>query len=65
MDEDFMLWEFLEQERERVASSDDRANADGEVFEEEDDFDDEYDDEFMDQIAEKLGLGILRQGGNN
>lgn len=65
MDEDFALWNFLEEERERYASS---AEADGggkaSAFEDDDDDDELTNDELAERIAEMLGQGITRQGGN-
>ena len=65
MDEDFALWNFLEEERERYSKdSEDLSGARSGRGGEEDDDEDEDEDEVIEKIAEKLGQGLLRQGGN-
>ena len=61
MDEDFMLWNFLEEERERYSGKEELTEAQQEFDEDEDNM---SDDELMEKIAERLGMGITRQGGN-
>lgn len=64
MDEDFMLWNFLEEERERYNNSKDddgKTEAQQEYDEDEDEL---TDDELIELLSEKLGNGLLRQGGN-
>lgn len=60
MDEDFMLWAFLEEERERLSGSGSVSGGEDEYVEEDDD-EDEEDEELM----ERIGLGLLRRGGNS
>lgn len=58
MDEDFALQNFIEEERERFSQeSEDLTEAQSEYNEDED-------DEMVEKLAEKFGLGIIRQGGN-
>lgn len=58
MDEDFALYNFIEEERERFSQeSEDLTEAQSEYNEDED-------DEMVEKLAEKFGLGIIRQGGN-
>ena len=58
MDEDFALQNFIEEERERFSKeSEDLTEAQSEYNEDED-------DEMVEKLAEKFGLGIIRQGGN-
>lgn len=68
MDEDFMLWNFLEEERERYAGMEGgEASAAAAAAEEEEDEDEEElleEDEMMEMLAEKFGQRITRQGGN-
>lgn len=67
MDEDFMLWNFLEEERERYAGMEGGGTASAAAYEEEEDEDEDEllaDDELMEMLAEKFGMGIIRQGGN-
>ena len=59
-----MLWNFLEEERERYNNSKDddgRTEAQEEYDEDEDEL---TDDELIELLSEKLGQGLLRQGGN-
>lgn len=61
MDEDFMLWNYLEEERNRQSNiNSDSDNSNGEIEDE----DVMSEDELTDLFAEKLGQGLLRRGGN-
>lgn len=61
MDEDFMLWNFLEEERNRQSSINSDSGKEDEEIEDEDIM---SEDELTDLFAEKLGQGLLRRGGN-
>lgn len=63
MDEDFALWNFIEAERERYAEQDSGSSA-AAAAEEEIDEDELNEDELTEKLAEKIGQGILRRGGN-
>ena len=61
MDEDFALWNFLEEERERFSKeAEDLTEAQQEFLEDED----ESEDEELEKLVEKIGQGIIRRGGN-
>ena len=58
MDEDFALWNFIEEERERFSKENEDLTEAQSVY------DVDEDDEMVEKLAEKFGLGIIRQGGN-
>lgn len=66
MDEDFALWNFIEAERERYAEQDSGSSAAAAAEEEEEEIDEDElnEDELTEKLAEKIGQGILRRGGN-